>query len=69
MNMQLTYFCKVVQQQYIGEVGKSLIVVLQISAPLIQYHYGMCAHYKCMYNNKNNIINSVYCGPNIIEIR
>jgi len=31
-------------------------------APLIQYHYWMCARYKCMYNNKNNKNNS--CLPN-----
>ena len=26
------WFCKVVQQQYVGEVGKSIIVVLQINS-------------------------------------
>jgi len=26
------FFCKVVQQQYIGQVGKSVIVVLQINS-------------------------------------
>jgi len=26
------FFCKVVQQQYVGEVGKSIIVMLQINS-------------------------------------
>ena len=26
------FFCKVMQQQYVGEVGKSIIVMLQINS-------------------------------------
>ena len=32
------FFCKVVQQQYVGEVGKSIIVMLQINSVL----YNVC---------------------------
>ena len=32
MIFAINFFCKVVQQQYVGEVGKSVIVMLQINS-------------------------------------